>query len=565
MSKFVESHRPYVGVWKRVSIEEPIGTLAPESDQQMLVLWIQSLSGDFVDIRVPPRKGIASQVCLCKSFAGDISLKGNELTWKRVFDFRPTTGQDIGKNTFLADNILQEDGVLPGDNYREIWENICKPTSGSAQSQLNDFVAELTVTADGRRGGKVLRRGKFIVVGNHFACTLSRSIAAVTPTGPAGVDVDTSDDAILKYFAAGAEDAAMEAYLLDYVTVAGRVCCSDGEWHIDHALNRSFEGSSLLDLPPTAAESPTTGDIISSAASFANLLFSKNCQWVHTHGTTPDELFALCADRDVIMSKVHYPAGTYSSLVNAVEAIRERNLQAAQTGIGSGADAWEEATAVHQVWVGIVGSPGAGKSTLAHELQSQLERVGLSCTVIPMDGYHYYKAHLATFPDPQQAMDRRGAPFTFNSKKFVEDLKRARVSGAGKFPSFDHSLGDPVENDIELFADTDVVIVEGNYLCLPSSSTNYDSVDAAAPTVGDSNTNEDSILSAESEEFWGEIGSLLDMVCYLDYTDEDVIRSRLVERHMRVWNWTHEQAMERVMGNDLLNTRLIHAEGELYR
>jgi len=536
MTSFVGTHRPYVGVWKRTSIEEPIGTMAPEADQEMLVLWMQSVSGNFIDIRVPPRQGLDNNVRQSKSFAGDITLKGDELTWKRVFDFRPTTGQDVGKNTFLADNIIQEDGVLPGDDYREIWQNICEPMSATGSdigTDVNDFVAELTITEDGTRGGRVLRRGKFIVVGNHFACMISRGVS--TPnTVTLAQSLDISDSAVLQYFAAtepSAVDAAMEEHLLDYVTMVGRVRSSAGEWVIDHSLNHSFEGASLLDRPVRVEAGADTlrlglGRTCVTAADVAGLLFSKRCHWDHTYGATPDQLFALCADRDVILSKVHYPAGTYCSLVSAAEALRKSRQE---QGIG----------ASKQIWVGIVGSPGSGKTTLAAELQKSFSRAGRSCSVVPMDGYHLYKADLEALADPKQALDRRGAPFTFNSKRFVEDLKRAKISGSGTFPSFDHTVGDPKENDIELSSDTEVVIIEGNYLCLPSSTAD----------------------DGEAEQFWGEVGSLLDMVCYLNYSNEDVILSRLCDRHMRVWNWTKEQAMERVLGNDILNTRLIHAEG----
>lgn len=53
-------------------------------------------------------------------------------------------------------------------------------------------------------------------------------------------------------------------------------------------------------------------------------------------------------------------------------------------------------------------------------------------------------------PDPPALHARRGAHWTFNGEKFVADLTKARASGAGRFPSFDHHVGDPVEEDIEV-------------------------------------------------------------------------------------------------------------------
>lgn len=45
--------------------------------------------------------------------------------------------------------------------------------------------------------------------------------------------------------------------------------------------------------------------------------------------------------------------------------------------------------------------------------------------------------------DPKTAHARRGAAFTFNSQKFVNDIANAKKTGKGKFPSFDHAKKDP--------------------------------------------------------------------------------------------------------------------------
>ncbi len=43
-----------------------------------------------------------------------------------------------------------------------------------------------------------------------------------------------------------------------------------------------------------------------------------------------------------------------------------------------------------------------------------------------MDGYHYYRHELDYFDDPEEAHERRGAAFTFNAKKFVDDMIQAK-------------------------------------------------------------------------------------------------------------------------------------------
>lgn len=93
--------------------------------------------------------------------------------------------------------------------------------------------------------------------------------------------------------------------------------------------------------------------------------------------------------------------------------------------------------------------------------------------VVGMDGWHYSRAQLAKFPDPQEAKDRRGAAFTFDARAFadfVEQLKAAEgasttapADAAVLAPSFSHSLKDPVADDIRIEPRHRVVIFEGLY------------------------------------------------------------------------------------------------------
>lgn len=66
-----------------------------------------------------------------------------------------------------------------------------------------------------------------------------------------------------------------------------------------------------------------------------------------------------------------------------------------------------------------------------------------------MDGYHYYRSELDEMPDPELAYARRGAEFTFDSQKFVNEITQAKYNGKGVFPSFDHAKKDPEEGTIE--------------------------------------------------------------------------------------------------------------------
>ncbi|KHN02536.1 Putative uridine kinase [Glycine soja] len=164
----------------------------------------------------------------------------------------------------------------------------------------------------------------------------------------------------------------------------------------------------------------------------------------------------------------------------------------------------------HKLLVGLAGPPGAGKSTLAHEVarrinklwpekassfdsQVQLPDVAI---VVPMDGFHLYRSELDEMENPEEAHARRGAPWTFNPLRLLQCLKNLRMhvrknskhlctdmmeflsalfccilvkqilQGSVYVPSFDHGVGDPVEDDIFVNLQHKVVIVEGNYLLL---------------------------------------------------------------------------------------------------
>ncbi|KAL4499765.1 hypothetical protein ABPG72_017305 [Tetrahymena utriculariae] len=112
-----------------------------------------------------------------------------------------------------------------------------------------------------------------------------------------------------------------------------------------------------------------------------------------------------------------------------------------------------------QFFIGIAGIPGGGKSTLTQKI---VDQIGSNvCQIVPMDGYHLYLKELSA-----EQLARRGAPDTFNQIKFKNDLMRLKQEREGQFPSFDHVVKDPIENDIIITKNTRVIIVEGLYLLM---------------------------------------------------------------------------------------------------
>eukprot|EP01035_Chromulina_nebulosa_P019086 gene19086-24914_t len=77
----------------------------------------------------------------------------------------------------------------------------------------------------------------------------------------------------------------------------------------------------------------------------------------------------------------------------------------------------------------------------------------LNAAILPMDGYHYTKKQLNDFNDPVEAFKRRGSHWTFDGTNFVNSVINLRKNGEGKFPSFDHAIGDPIDDDIRIKID----------------------------------------------------------------------------------------------------------------
>lgn len=58
-----------------------------------------------------------------------------------------------------------------------------------------------------------------------------------------------------------------------------------------------------------------------------------------------------------------------------------------------------------------------------------------------MDGFHFYKAQLKQFEDPEEAFARRGAVWTFDAERFAATVLKIKQDGQGTVPSFDHGYG----------------------------------------------------------------------------------------------------------------------------
>jgi pantothenate kinase len=148
-----------------------------------------------------------------------------------------------------------------------------------------------------------------------------------------------------------------------------------------------------------------------------------------------------------------------------------------------------------RVLLGIVGAPGAGKSTLAAAITA-LDPVRHA--LVPMDGFHLADQALSALG----LLDRKGAPDTFDAHGYAALLARLKDGPDHTVyaPAFERDLEQPLANALPVPPEASLVITEGNYLLLDRPG-------------------------------WREVRSLLDEVWYVE-TDPEVRRDRLVARHI---------------------------------
>jgi len=194
----------------------------------------------------------------------------------------------------------------------------------------------------------------------------------------------------------------------------------------------------------------------------------------------------------------------------SLDALTERALHLARNG---------------RALLGIVGEPGAGKSTFAEQLLARLEKEqpGLTVTV-SMDGFHL--AHKVIEARGQVA--GKGTIDTFDADGFLALLRRTRAETEHTvwWPEFDRDLEDAVSGAVEVAAQHRLVIVDGNFL-----------------------------LAAR--EPWRQARNLLDESWFLDSLAEPR-RERLIRRYLS-YGFTPEAARAKALGVDEDTSALIRS------
>ncbi|MFK4547522.1 pantothenate kinase [Streptomyces tendae] len=176
--------------------------------------------------------------------------------------------------------------------------------------------------------------------------------------------------------------------------------------------------------------------------------------------------------------------------------------------------------------LGIAGSPGAGKSTLAEHLVRELNGTGTPWVAhVPMDGFHLADVEL----DRLGRRDRKGAPDTFDAAGYAALLDRLRAEEDGDVvyaPGFERVLEQPVAGAVPVPPSARLVVTEGNYLLLESGA-------------------------------WARVRARLDEVWFCALEETERVR-RLVARHER-FGKSPADAAAWALGPDRRNAELVAA------
>lgn len=187
---------------------------------------------------------------------------------------------------------------------------------------------------------------------------------------------------------------------------------------------------------------------------------------------------------------------------------------------------WAEALVVpgERRILGLTGAPGAGKSTVAEQLVTDLGPD--AAVLVPMDGFHLANEVLTDLG----RLDRKGAHDTFDDggyARLIATLRAQRVGDPVVYaPRFQRETEESIGSSIPVASTVPLVVTEGNYLLLESDA-------------------------------WPTARSCIDEVWFLA-PDTEVRHARLIRRH-EAHGKSSEDAVLWALGSDERNAQLIES------
>jgi len=119
--------------------------------------------------------------------------------------------------------------------------------------------------------------------------------------------------------------------------------------------------------------------------------------------------------------------------------------------------------------IGMAGPPGSGKSALSRLFAQMLQSNGVSCTVLPMDGFHLenedLKKKTVLINDRRISLHEiKGAKETYDVHSLLRCLEKLEAKQPFYWPVYLRTIHEPVKRGIYVSRRDTVYIVEGNYL-----------------------------------------------------------------------------------------------------
>lgn len=173
-----------------------------------------------------------------------------------------------------------------------------------------------------------------------------------------------------------------------------------------------------------------------------------------------------------------------------------------------------------RVVLGIVGLPGAGKSTLTSWLQQQF---GDAVALFPMDAFHLSNLQLRRLA----RLERKGAADTFDVEGYIANLQRIKSAFSQStvyLPAFHREIEESIAAEIAIRPEVKLVITEGNYLLLQQYG-------------------------------WGAVQKLLDECWFIEVNEQQRLQ-QLLQRHMK-FGRTEQEAEVWIAQTDAPNAELI--------